>query len=90
MSSTLDDFASWQSAPKFRVGQRVRPSKYGIERNIFCGTYRGKRRADASGVVLRVDEFNSPTVLWDGRKTASSYFPGFITVDRRRQPSEKN
>lgn len=64
----------------FRVGQRVRPSAYGIEHLIFPG-----KKAEASGVVTKVDEFNSPTVLWDYRRTASSYFAGFIEPDRRRK-----
>lgn len=64
---------------QFRVGQRVRPSPYGIERNIFT-----KTREQQSGVVVKVDDLNTPTVRWDGRKTASSYYPGFIMADRRR------
>lgn len=65
---------------KFRVGQRVRLSRYGLECNI-----RPKCRRMDSGIVIKVGEFNTPTVLWDGRKTGSSYFPGFIAPDRRRR-----
>jgi len=65
---------------RFRVGQRVRPSRVGIEACIFPGT-----RKDKSGVVTKVDRFNSPTVLWDGRKTVSEYHPDFIAPDRRRR-----
>lgn len=68
------------SEGKFRVGQRVRPSAYGIERRIFS-----KTRHDQSGVIVKVDEFNDPTILWDGRKTPKSYYRGFIAPDRRRQ-----
>jgi hypothetical protein len=65
---------------KFRVGQRVRPSQYGKDRCIFT-----KTRHNQTGVVMKVDEFNSPTVLWEGRKRSSSYYPGFIEPDRRRK-----
>jgi hypothetical protein len=58
---------------KFRIGQRVRPSPEGIRRNVFPG-----KKATRGGVVEKVDEFNSPTVLWDGRKTADGYHPDFI------------
>lgn len=68
---------------KFKVGQRVRPSKHGIERLIFPGTYRGVEKATASGVVVAVDEFNSPTVRWSYRKTKARYYGGFIEPDRR-------
>lgn len=61
----------------FKVGQRVRPSAEGIAANLF------KRRPNRSGIVQKVDRFNSPTVLWDGRKTASGYHPDFIEPDRR-------
>jgi hypothetical protein len=64
---------------KFKVGQRVRPSAYGIGRHIFL-----RARVKQSGKVMKVDEFNSPTVLWDGRKTAKSHHPDFIEPDRRR------
>lgn len=65
---------------KFTVGQRVRPSGDGIAANIFP-----KTRHHQSGVVVKVDRFNAPTVLWDGRKGTSSYHPGFIAPDRRRK-----
>ena len=64
---------------KFKVGQRVRPSQYGIDRFIFR-----RSKALQSGTITKVDKFNSPTILWDGRKTTSSYFAGFIEPDRRK------
>ncbi len=70
---------------EFKIGQRVRPSPYGIELNIFCGTYRGKKRSEWSGMVVSVDEFNSPTVKWDAIKTPKSYAPWFIASDSRRR-----
>lgn len=63
---------------KFKVGQRVRPSAYGIKSLIFT-----KTRHHASGVVTAVDRFNSLTVLWEYRKTVSSYHPDFVEPDRR-------
>lgn len=74
-----------QSQHKFKVGQRVRPSEYGIGRNLFP-----KTRHNQTGVVVKVDEWNSPTVRWEGRKGASSYFSGFIAPDRRRKSAVKN
>lgn len=65
---------------KFRVGQRVRPSTYGIESFIFP-----KTRHLQTGTVLKVDKWNSPTVLWEGRKTPDSYNANFIAPDRRRK-----
>lgn len=65
---------------KFKVGQRVRPSTEGIKAMIFPRT-----RHNQSGEVTKVDRFNSPTVLWEGRKTASGYHPDFIEPDRRRR-----
>lgn len=65
---------------KFRVGQRVRPSAEGQAANIFK-----PKHWDASGVVTRVSEFNSPTVKWDHRKTASSYSAYFIEPERRKR-----
>lgn len=65
---------------KFRVGQRVRPSAYGIASYLF----RGKKKEMATGIVTHVDEFNSPTVKWDYRKTATQYYAEFIEPDRRR------
>ena len=65
---------------KFHVGQRVRPSAYGIDRCIFP-----KTRQQQSGVVVRVDRFDCPTIKWQGRKTNQSYFFGFIAPDRRRK-----
>ena len=64
---------------KFRIGQRVRPSEEGIKARIFP-----KTRQLQSGVVQKVDRFNCPTVLWNGRRTGSSYHPNFIEPDRRR------
>lgn len=57
----------------FRVGQRVRPSRAGIDANLFPGS-----KASREGTVQKVDRWNGPTVLWDVRKTADAYFCGFI------------
>ncbi len=65
---------------KFRINQRVRPSAYGIERFIFP-----KTRHTQSGVVVKVDRFNCPTVRWEGRKILQEYHPDFIAPDRRRK-----
>ena len=65
------------SRHKFRVGQRVRPSAEGRAANVFTSR-------TVSGTVTKVDEWNSPTVLWDHRKTGSSYAPWFIEPDRRK------
>jgi hypothetical protein len=65
----------------FEVGQRVRLGKYGHERNIMP-----KSRRDSIGTVTKVDRFNSPTVLWDYRKTASGYYAGFIEPVRKVRP----
>jgi hypothetical protein len=68
-------------AHMFKVGDRVRLTEYA--RQCFIVT----RRPDATGVVVKVDQFNSPTVLWDHRKTASGYHPDFIEpIPKRRQP----
>jgi len=61
------------SQPPFKIGQKVRLSKRGIEATLYVGV-----KAKRIGIVTRVDEFNSPTVLWEGRKTASGYHPDFI------------
>lgn len=61
---------------KFHVGQRVRPSMAGVKAKVFPG-----RKAIRSGLIKKVDRFNSPTVLWDGRKTADGYHPDFIEPD---------
>lgn len=66
------------SQPPFRVGQRVRPSAYGIERLIFQPS-----KATRLGTVTKVDKYNCPTVLWDGRRTATSYYPDFVEAVRR-------
>ena len=58
---------------KFQVGQRVRPSKDGQDANIFK-----RKHWNTYGIVTKVDEYNSPSVLWTHRKTSSSYYPGFI------------
>lgn len=71
--------AIWPNIKPFRVGQRVRPSKHGIEHCLFART-----KHDQSGVVTKVDKWNCPTVLWDGRKTATTYAAPFIDPDRRR------
>jgi hypothetical protein len=64
---------------KFRVGQRVRLSDAG-KKALVCP----KTRWEQGGLVLKVDRFNSPTVLWDSRKTTSTYHPDFIEPDRRK------
>lgn len=64
----------------FKVGQRVRPSKYGIAKFIYP-----KTRHQQTGRVIKVDEFGCPTVLWEGRKCPAAYHPAFITHDRRRK-----
>lgn len=64
---------------KFRIGQRVRPSQEGIEANIFT-----KTRIHGTGIVVKVDKFNCPTILWDWRTTTSGYHPRFIKPDYRR------
>jgi len=68
------------SHPPFRIGQRVRASQRGIDALLFPG-----KKALRSGVVRAVDEWNCPTVLWDGRLTTDTYHPDFITVDKRRK-----
>ena len=65
---------------RFRVGQRVRLSDYGKERLITA-----KKHFDRRGTVIKVDEFNCPTVLWAGRRTGTGYHPDFIAPDRRRR-----
>jgi hypothetical protein len=64
---------------KFSVGQQVRLSEEGCAALI-----RPKSKRDNRGVVTKVDKFNSPTVRWKDRKTASSYHPDFIRPDHRR------
>ncbi len=66
---------------KFERGQRVRPSEYGIERNIFP-----EARRDQTGIVVRVDIYGMPSVLWDGRKSFTKYSADFITLDERPTP----
>jgi hypothetical protein len=63
---------------KFVPGQRVRPSRNAIWANIFPRT-----RILQTGVVVRVDEFNCPSVLWEGRKTPKWYHPDYISLDGR-------
>lgn len=65
---------------KFRVGQIVRPSVEAIAANLFRRAHYQRR-----GIVKKVDRFNCPTVLWEGRKTASSYHPDFIRPARKRE-----
>lgn len=77
------EWARLKDRYKFKVGQRVRPSDEGIRHNIFKGTYRGVDKSKASGVVIAVDQFNSPTVRWSYRKTGVRYYGGFIVPDRR-------
>ena len=69
------------SRPPFRVGQKVRPSREGIAATLFKG-----KKALATGRVVKVDRFNCPTVLWEGRKTATSYHPDFIDPVRGYHP----
>lgn len=65
---------------RFKVGERVRPSQYGIDCNIFP-----KTRVLQTGIVVRVDEFNDPVVRWRGRTTPKGYAGEFIAPDRRRR-----
>lgn len=65
---------------KFKVGQRVRPSQDGIEALVFP-----KTRHNQTGVVIKVDEFNCPTVRWNGFKAPKGYHARFIAPDRRRK-----
>jgi hypothetical protein len=65
------------SRAPFKVGQRVKSSGEGNAATLFRG--HEKRR----GTVKAVDKFNCPTVLWDGRKTTSSYHPDFIDPVRK-------
>ena len=67
----------------FKIGQRVRPSLAGIGANIFHGTYRGQKKAEWSGVVTNVDNFNTLTVRWDGLKGTMRYPSWFIEPDKR-------
>lgn len=76
--------ADEKAGKALKVGQRVRPSKYGIERYIFPGAYRGFKNADQTGVVTKVDEFGCPTVKWSRKKKPLGYYYGFIDIDRRR------
>lgn len=69
---------------KFTKGQRVRPSAEGISAHIFPKTRHGQ-----TGTVVKVDQFNSPTVLWEGRETTTSYYAGFIEPDRRRRTAKE-
>ena len=66
------------SQRRFKVGQNVRLSRMGIR--ALC--YKGQK-AMRIGVVVKVDEFNSPSVLWDGRRTSSAYHPDFIAVIKK-------
>lgn len=65
---------------KFKVGMRVRLSAYAKEKNI-----RPKSRRDDRGSIVKVDQFNTPVVLWDGQKTPKGYYPGFIEPVVRRE-----
>jgi transcriptional regulator with XRE-family HTH domain len=64
--------------PHFKKGQRVRLSEEGAEAHI-----RPKSKHNQRGTVVKVDHFNSPTVLWDEYKTPSSYHPRFIAPVRK-------
>jgi hypothetical protein len=59
-------------------GQRVRLSEEGRKARL-----RPKSKWAQRGTVLKVDKWNSPTVLWDGYKTASGYHPRFIVHVRK-------
>jgi hypothetical protein len=61
------------SRPPFKVGQRVKASK-----EALAGFVIRRCHAERRGTVKKVDQWNGPTVLWDGRKTAASYHPDFI------------
>ncbi len=63
----------------FKVGQRVKPSGDGKAAHLF-------NKKHKRGTVIKVDRFNDPTVLWDHRKTASSYHPDFVEPVRPPQP----
>lgn len=58
---------------KFTIGDRVRPSPNGRAANIFH-----PKHHKSLGTITQVDEFNTPTVLWDHRKTTSRYHPDFV------------
>lgn len=68
---------------KFKIGQRVRLSEEGRNAHILP-----KSRLDAKGRVLKVDRFNSPTVLWEHRHTGSEYYEGFIQPVRKKRLSK--
>lgn len=70
---------------KFKVGMRVRLSSYGKEKNI-----RPKTRLNDRGSVVKVDQFNTPVVLWDGQKTPKGYYPGFIEPVVKRQSATRD
>ncbi len=61
--------------PKFKVGDRVKLSPLGRRR---CVIQRGKRTT--KGIVVRVERGFFPAILWDYRKTASSYHPDYIML----------
>lgn len=62
----------------FKAGQRVRLSKMGVKALCYSG-----QKAMRIGTVIKVDQFNSPSVLWDGRRTSSAYHPDFIAVIKK-------
>lgn len=70
---------------KFKVGQRVKPSKEGKGAFLFTKAYDNVR-----GTIIKVDRFNEPTVLWDHRKTPSSYHPDFVEPARITKTDEDN
>jgi hypothetical protein len=79
-SQPVDKSLFITAQPPFRVGQKVKPSAEGIAATLFPGV-----KAKRIGAVTKVDEFNCPTVLWQGRKTASSYHPRFIAPLNKRK-----
>jgi hypothetical protein len=58
---------------RFKVGMRVKLSKAGREANLYP-----PKKHDRLGTVTRVDQFNTPTVLWDGMKTPRGFHPDFV------------
>lgn len=65
---------------KFKIGQRVKYTQHAKDSCLMPRT-----RRDAQGVVVKVDEFNCPTVLWDYRRSTSGYHPAFIEPVRKKR-----
>lgn len=81
----LDEYFEGFGKHKFRKGQRVRLSDEGRKKRLLP-----RVRLNASGKVLRVDNWNSPTVRWDHRRTADKYWAGFIEPDTRKKHERPN